>query len=242
MNKYIFLTFFLILYSLFFILYTDVHAVDMQSPRYQIFFGTIGSGGAAASSTNYRLRETIGQTAALDFERRGFVVFAGLQNYVEDTPLTLTISNGSVDLSISSPNKFAAGSVDISVLSNHRPYQLTTAADGSLKTLGGVAIPTTSCDEQAPCTALTASAWNNTSSIGFGYSLKGEDIPTDFKQGNFFRPFPDAQQNMQSAIIMGNRNPLGLRKSTLILKLNVSPVQNVGSYQTNIELIALPGL
>ena len=77
-------------------------------------------------------------------------------------------------------------------------------------------------------------------SYGFGYGMSGDDIPADFIDSTYFRPFPDRTAAESPATIMTNINVGKNRISTLAFKVNISPIQSAGSYQTVINFVATP--
>ena len=86
--------------------------------------------------------------------------------------------------------------------------------------------------------------------------MSGEDIPTTFSTcsdpTNCYRPFPDRSTiptPEDPIIIMSNTNVTVdlsskpkdiLHLATVTFKVNISPIQTAGSYQTIINFVATP--
>ncbi len=261
-RKLLRVTFFLIF---LFITHLPVRAVNMTSDRYKIQFGTINSGGGKTTdkdNNTYTLTSTLGQAAAKQFESDGYIVKAGFQYIYSTVPFTFSISAVRADLGTILPNAPATSYIDLSVsYGGAGQYVVTAQEDGPLRTLEGIYIPNTLCD--SGCTHTIAGPWTTVSKYGFGYNMNGTDIPADFIDTSYYRPFADASASEDPATIMQSSNitfeisptpnpsytpapiltgtPKNLtHKSRLTFKANVSPLQQAGSYQTVIHFRATP--
>jgi len=238
--KIIFLAFFL--YTLYFILYTDVQAVDMESPRFRIESANTSSAAGNKSSTNYKLSDTIGQLAAGKFSSTGYVVKAGFQYLRSVIPFRFSISDINVSLGTLTPNTPSTATTVLTVYSGAAgQYQVTAIEEGQLKTLSGKAIPDTSCNGDAEtCTESVAKTWNSNTAYGFGYNMSGDDIPADFSTSSHYRPFPNQFTPESPTVVMSSVNVGKNHQATMTFKANISQIQEAGSYQTIINFVATP--
>jgi len=70
--------------------------------------------------------------------------------------------------------------------------------------------------------------------------MSGDDIPADFTDSTYFRPFPDRTASEPPAVVMTSTNVSKNRVSTVTFKANISASQQSGSYQTVINFVATP--
>jgi len=70
--------------------------------------------------------------------------------------------------------------------------------------------------------------------------MSGNDIPSDFLNNTYFRPFPDRQENETPSVVMSSTNVGKNRQATMTFKVNISPIQPAGKYQTIINFVATP--
>jgi hypothetical protein len=85
-----------------------------------------------------------------------------------------------------------------------------------------------------------AKVWSSPSAYGFGYSMSGNDIPADFTDSTYYRPFPGRTAAESPATVMSSTNIEKNRQSTVTFKTNISSIQPAGSYQTVINFVATP--
>lgn len=222
---------------------SDVVAINMDSSRYRIQFGNVNITSGNKSSANYNLSDTVGQTAAGQFQSTGYIIKAGFQYIHSIIPFTFSISNIHINFGSVIANNPVTQTTTLTVsFGGAGQYQVTAIEEGPMKTFdGGNYIPDTSCNGGSDtCTEYLAKPWTSTSAYGFGYNMSGQDIPSDFVNSTYFRPFPDRTQNESPAVVMTNPNVGKNRQATVTFKLNVSPIQPAGSYQTVINFVATP--
>jgi len=219
-----------------------VSAVDMESSRFRIDSANVNSAAGNKSSTNYKLSDTIGQLAAGEFSSTGYVVKAGFQYLHSIIPFRFSISDINVALGTLTPNVPVTASTVLTVYFGAAGQYLVTAIEESpFKTQSGNAIPDTSCNGGGDtCSESLAKVWDSVSAYGFGYGMSGDDIPADFIDATYFRPFPDRTAAESPATVMTSINVGKNRISTLTFKVNISPIQPAGSYQTIINFVATP--
>jgi hypothetical protein len=121
-----------------------------------------------------------------------------------------------------------AGGYTVKASENH-PLQLPSSI---------INIPNTNCDTS--CTNSSAAVWSLTSKYGFGFNMTGNDIPADFVNSTYFRPFAnkalsEAPQTIMSSIFVGTG-----RISTVTYKVNIPGTQSGGTYNNIITYTAIP--
>jgi hypothetical protein len=217
----------------------------MDSSRYRIQFGNVNITSGNKVSDNYKLADTLGQTAAGKFQSDGYIIKAGFQYIHSIIPFRFSIS----DININFGTVIASTPVtETTVLTVYfggaGEYQVTAIEEGRLRTLNESSnISDTNCDGGAEntCNEDWAKPWTQNSAYGFGYRMDGDDIPQAFAtESSHFRPFPDRTINESPVVIMSSPNVGKNRQSTVSFKLNVSPIQPAGSYQTVINFVATP--
>lgn len=257
MKNNIFSLFFCVLCFMFYI--TSVDAINMDSTLYKIESGNINIGAKSSNSSAYKINTTLGQTAAQEFSRNGYVISAGFQYIYAPIPFTFSISKNRIDLGSLVHDQFFNDSADLTVsFGAAGNYQVTAVEEGQLSTVDGSAtIDDTGCNRGTSCDEISAGAWDSTSSYGFGYKMSGEDIPSTFTQAgcdnNCYRRFPDILTTPtpeSPAVIMNssgvtltlNSKPKDIyHSSTITFQVNAKPDQASGSYQTVINFVATPG-
>lgn len=235
-----------ILISLFviFVVPFSVRAVTMNSNSFQIESASINDATGNKSSTNYRLSDTLGQLAAGEFSSNGYIIKAGFQYLRIIVPFSFTVSNTRINFGQMIPDTPKTDTTNLIVsLGGARQYQVTAEELGPLRLIGqSSTIPNTACDGGVnTCTIARAKPWNSRSSYGFGYNMSGQDVPADFFDLTYYRPFPDQTASETSAVVMSNTTAEKRRQSTATFKLNVSNLQAPGSYRTIVNYVAIPG-
>ena len=236
---------------LFFSTTKPIYAIaGMESGRYRIQMGNVNSeSGTMTSTSNVSLSTTLGELAAGQFTKTGYVVKAGFQYINSIIPFTFTISNTNIKLGELQPNQPATDSANLTVsFGGAYKYTISTIAETRLQTWSGSNyIPDTLCDSGNVCYKNSANLWTLAETEGFGYNMTGEDIPTDFIDGRYFRPFPIRALSDLPEVVMENENvTLELARpythqSKIVFKTNITPLQAAGNYQTIINFIATPG-
>jgi len=230
--------------SVFFIL-GATYAVNMDSSRYRIQFGNVNIAGGEKTSDNYNLSDTVGQTAAGKFQSDGYIVKAGFQYLHSIIPFFFSISNININFGSVIASTPVTQTTDLTVsFGGAGQYQVTAIEEGKLRTLNDANnIPDTSCDGggENTCNEDWAKPWTLNSAYGFGYRMDGDDIPQAFAtESSHFRPFPDRTTDEPAVVLMSSGNVGKNRQATVTFKLNVSPIQTAGTYQTVINFVATP--
>lgn len=228
--------------TIYYLLPTICFAVSMDSSRFRIESANVTTGAGNSSSSGYKLSDTLGQTAAGEFSSTGYVVKAGFQYLHSIIPFRFSISNININFGTLAPNVPSTATTNLTItFGGSGEYQVTAIEEGQLKIQSGDAIPDTSCNGGGDtCTESGAKIWDSASTYGFGYNMSGNDIPTDFIDATYFRPFPNRTAAESPATVMTSTE-IGINRiSTLTFKVNISPIQTSGSYQTIINFVATP--
>lgn len=233
---------FILIASCFMLHVSWAQAANMESDRYRIKWGNVNIGAKDQSSSGYSLKVTMGQTAAGVFTRDGYIIKAGFQYHNSIIPFRFSITSTNIDLGTLIANQSSTAATHLTVsFGSAGQYQVTATEIGPLQTMTGNSIPDTSCNGGgSTCSETAASVWTSTSAYGFGYNMTGHDIPADFIDSTYYRPFPDRTASETPAIIMSNVDVGTNRQATMTFKANISAVQPAGSYDTIINLVATP--
>lgn len=215
----------------------------MESPLFKIQMGTVDIAGGKKTSDNYSLSDSVGQTAAGEFQSTGYIVKAGFQYLHSIIPFTFSLSETNINFGTLIPSTPQTVTTNLTVsFGASGGYQVTAIEEGPMRTFNNAStIPDTSCDGGGnTCNETLAKPWTNNSAYGFGYNMSGNDIPSDFINNTYYRPFPDRSQNENPAIVMSSTNVGHNRQSTVTFKINISSIQPAGKYQTIINFVATP--
>lgn len=228
----------------FFILFFHhpIYADNLFSPSFEIDMGTVNITGGSKSSATYRLSDTVGQTAQGQFNSSGYTVKAGFQYVRELTPFTFTISNLDLNYGSLVPGtpSLLTNLLTVTTGSAHG-YTVKVLEDHALRiSNGSTTIADTSCNLASVCTQTDATPWTDNSRYGFGYNIQGTDVDTaDFVDNTYFRPFPIQDIDLP-ATVMSRTNIATASAATVTYKVNISGTQTAGTYQNNIQYIAIP--
>jgi len=216
--------------------------VKMDSASYRIDEANLNIGARDQSSSSYNLSTTVGQLAANQFESSGYIVKAGFQYLHSVISFGFQISTININLGEITANTPQTATTDLTVsFGGAGEYQVTALESTPLKKISNTYIPNTTCNGGADtCTSTLAKVWTTTDTYGFGYNISGDDVPSDFADTTYYRPFADASQSEAPAVIMTSANVGKNRQATVTFKVNVSPIQSAGSYQTVVNFTATP--
>lgn len=232
------------LLSCFSVLARSARAKNVSSDSYKIQMGDVNMGAGLPTSDNYNLGLTGGQTAPGLFAANGYQILSGFWYIKTIIPFSFTIDNLAIDFGTLTPNQFSTKTNFLTVSAGGAGgYQVTASESAVLTSFGGTAtIPNTSCNGGTnTCIDNQAKPWTDTHQYGFGYNMSGTDIPTDFLDPTYYRPFTAST----SAIIMSSadvtRNPpSNTAGATVTYQINISGSQAAGDYENYILFIATP--
>jgi hypothetical protein len=212
----------------------------IESPNYKIQMPNLNSGAGIPTSDNFRLNTTMGQTAPGLFSSAGYRVKSGFQYIYSIIPFSFAVSGISVNFGTLLPQTPVTKTNTLLVSSGGAGgYQVKASEDGPMKVAGTTStIPNTNCD--AGCTNSAAGVWDTVSKYGFGYNMSGDDIPADFTDLTYYRPFADRSISESPQVIMSSVYVGRARQSTVTYKANISAVQPAGIYNNTIMYTAIP--
>lgn len=241
------INFIFILITLFFIeafTLSKVEGQEMTSENYKIEGGNFNTGSSAQSSTGFRLVDLIGQTPSQIFTARGYILKTNPPNNTNVGSLNFSISPNIVSFERIGENSHITSNLVLTVTSANFPgYSVYTYQNNPLSTENGIEIADTVCDstDENDCTINKANIWQKTNSYGFGYSLKGKIIPSDFNSPLYYRPFPSRSKNENPILIMSSDKEKTTDIANMTLKIIAPKTQAEGLYKNIITFLAIPG-
>jgi|DewCreStandDraft_4_1066084.scaffolds.fasta_scaffold01229_41 hypothetical protein len=239
------LVYLIFLYFLFSLLKIDrTFAQEMSSQNFKIQGGNFNMTSGEKSSTNFKLSDVVGQTAAGIFASKGYIIQAGFLNGAAGEVFSFTVLPPVIDFGTLFPNMPIEKTLTIKIENGNVPgYLVKVSENQPLSTSVGSEIPDTACDKaEKPCTPSQASEWIKNTTYGFGYQMSGITVPAEFANKNYFRPFPATRRNEQAALIMQSKARKVKDEATMTLKLNISKEQPVGVYKNVISFTAIAGI
>lgn len=212
----------------------------VTSPNYVIQMPNLNSGAGIPASTNYSMSSTIGQTSAGLYSSSGYRVKSGFQYIYSIIPFSFTISSISINFGHLVAQTPSTATNTLTVASGGAGgYQVKASENNPLKvSSSGKTIPNTNCN--VSCTNTTAGIWNSNTKYGFGFNMSGNDIPADFTDLTYFRPFANRSNSESPQVVMSSIYVGSGRQSTVTYKVNVSGVQASGIYNNIITYTAIP--
>lgn len=211
----------------------------LTSNSYEIQLGNFNMTSGEKSGGGYTVTDTVGQTAAGEFNSTGYNVYAGFQYMYTLTQFTFEIDDLTIDLGELIAGTFTTDSHTLKISTRSGGYTITAAAKHPLQTLGATAqIPFTSCD--SGCSIASATPWTNANNIGFGFSAVGANVTGDFVNNTYFRPFADVSNAETPQTIASATTVVRDDITTITYKGTISDGAAAGHYETSIIYNALP--
>ncbi|OIO12946.1 hypothetical protein COV53_04765 [Candidatus Gottesmanbacteria bacterium CG11_big_fil_rev_8_21_14_0_20_37_11] len=237
------LSFVSILLFIIFVCSPLARAQDMNSSNFKIQSGNFNMTSGNKSSTNFKLSDVVGQTAAGVFASKGYIINAGFLNSAAGQIFSFSVSPTTVDFGALTANSPMEKSIQITIKNGDVPGYLVKANENQpLSTTAGAEIPDLACIEDTICTIIKAGKWTGNTTYGFGYRMSGRTVPQDYSNASYFRPFPASRRNELSAVIMETKARKVTDQAEMKLRLNVSPQQPVGQYRNVLTFSALAGI
>lgn len=212
----------------------------IKSDNYEIQMPNLNSGAGIPSSTNFGIDSTIGQTASGLFSSTGYRVMSGFQYIHTIIPFSFEISKLAIPFGNLDPETPKTDSHTLTVSAGGAGgYQVKAFESSPLKTFNDLStIPDTSCDSS--CDEETAGEWTQNTKYGFGFNVSGDDVPDDFTNDDFFRQFADISSAEIPQVVMSSIYVGKSREALITYKVNVSGVQEAGTYSNIITYVAIP--
>jgi hypothetical protein len=222
-----------------------VLADRLESDSFVVTFGNFNVTSGEKSSASYNVTDTVGQVASGPYGAYGsstYFVGGGFQYIYQIDTFAFSISDVSIELGEVNVGSHNSASNDLTITTKGAGgYIVYAYEEHPLRHQNGSTdIPDTSCDASG-CTISNAEIWTNTSIPGFGFNMTGNDIPSDFVDSTYFRPFADDSDSDQMQIVMTSPNIAAARTATVTYKAGIGATQAAGDYQTNIRFVAVPG-
>ena len=217
----------------------------MSSDNFEITWPNINTGSGGTTSPNFNMGITTGQNAPGLYSSTGYKIRSGFQYIHSIIPFSFQLSAISLNF----------GSLALEMLSNEQNltltvnsgsaggYQVKVQENDPLTSTTGTTIPDTTCDVADTCTHTDAGVWTQTSTYGFGYTISGDDVPSEFSGGKF-KNFPDTPGE-DPVKIMGltpaTGHAAGIGKTAaMTARINISNVQAAGIYRNILTFFAIP--
>lgn len=217
----------------------------LESDSYVVTFGNFNVTSGEKSSASYNVTDTVGQVANGPYGQYGssdYVIGAGFQYIYTIDNFSFRITDVSVELGELAPNTHTTATHDLIVSTKGAGgYYVYAYEKNPLRHIEGASdIPDTACNA-GTCTISTAGVWNNQSVQGFGFNMSGDDVPADFIDSTYFRPFADDSASDPMQIVMSSNNVGQNRTATVTYKAGITGSQSAGDYQTTVSYVAVPG-
>lgn len=220
-------------------------AQTMSNTQFKIKWGNLNMAAGDVSNFQYKLNESVGQTAPGLYTGTNYKVRAGFEYFKQgNLPFSFSLSTNTVDFGVITPTNPLTRTVILTISSgSSKGFTVSSSENHPLASQNGT-IPDVSCDN-GDCNTTKASLWSSSLTYGFGYrcdptssSGQANVCSADFSNPDFYKPFaasPSAQ-NILSSTTGGSG-----RKSQVTYKVNVSGSQPQGVYTNIVTYIASPG-
>ncbi len=216
-----------------------VKAETMSSDSYKIIFGNFNMTAGKKSSSSYTVTDTVGQTAAGEFNANGYTVKAGFQYLYALYDFSFRISDLTIDFGSLTPGTPATATNVLTVSAPGAGYAVSVFENHPLENENEDQIPDTTCDNGG-CTESQAEIWSSNTTYGFGFNLSGDDVASDFVDGSYFRQFANLAGGETPQVIMSSSQAGKNRQATVTYKVNISGDQAAGNYSNYLVFVATP--
>ena len=206
----------------------SIHAVKMESERYQIESEiSIESNKKPVEKNNF---VNLNKNDLKEFEQNGFVITSTALDtfsFMLDTTL-LSFDSAKANKPVLLSNKATTLS--------KKGFQISISAEKPLTSFNGSVFKNTKCDNE--CSSLHAAQWSKKSTFGIGYTVGGAHISEDFKNNTFFRSFADSSKKQPPTLVVRSNGESNLPVD-FSFKLNLSS-NDTEVYSTVVTIEALP--
>ena len=224
---------------------SQAKAENMRSSSYYIQFGNFNITSGEKDSASYHLTDTVGGLAIGPYGQYGsssYFIGSGFQYIYQVDYFTFNISKLLIDFGDIFYGSFYTDSHTISITTpGASGYKVYAFENQSLKLVDGDdEIRDTLCDA-SDCDETVAASWTDADNYGFGFNMSGDDIPTDFTNGNYFRQFANNALGESMQTVMESDNVAIDKTATVTYKASPRGDQSSGTYETSIVFVAVPG-
>lgn len=228
-----------------YILTPTASADRLESSSYIIQFGNFNVTAGEKSNANFKVTDTVGQTADGPYGIYGssnYSIGSGFQYIYQIGEFAFSISDLNIDFGELGINVFATDSNVLTVSSRGAGGYIVYAYEQhQLRHSDGTAtITDTTCDN-GDCTQSSAKIWTNGTKNGFGFNMTGDDIITDFTNSNYYRHFADNSLSESMQPVMSSASAVTDHQATVKYQISVNASQPAGTYQTHLVFVAVPG-
>lgn len=222
-----------------------LQADELKSNSYWIQFGNLNVTSGEKSSASYGVTDTVGQIAPGQYGEYGnstWFVGGGFQYIYQIDEFSFVISDLNMDLGLLTSGSHNSTSNTLTINTRGAGgYTVYAYEAHPLRHEDGVTdLPDTTCDNTL-CDETNAEVWMNQSIPGFGFSMTGDDVPSDFVDGTYFRQFADSSSAESMQVVMSSSNIAASRQSTVTYKVGMPGDQQAGNYETYVVFVAVPG-
>jgi hypothetical protein len=197
------------------------------------------------SNDNFKVTDTLGQTGSGPYGTYGstnYFVGSGFQYIYQIGEFAFAISDLGINFDEPIIDEDSTDSNDLSISTRGASGYIVYAYEqhGMLHTDDVTTINDTTCDNN-DCDRTVARIWIDPTIYGFGFNMTGEDIPADFVNLNYYRPFANNSLSQSMQPVMSSSSAVTDHQATVKYKVGVGPNQKAGNYQTHIVFVAVPG-
>lgn len=213
---------------------TNSHALELQSPRYQMEVQEIDLN-LKQQSSFYTIESRFGHNWQDFFEVQGYIVKRAPNS------LEVGLSQNLIQLGEIKPTKGSTNTTSLSLLASpQKGYQAYIIQLYPLKNAKGDIISASDCgDNSQKCNISLAKAWISNTAYGFGYNQSGPNSPSDFKNSTYFRPLPNENRGDFPNLLFSSPSEKGIDQTTITFKVNASRFL-AGTFETVVNFIVLP--
>lgn len=236
----------IILFSIYYFLFTIAPsgALTMSNENFILQMGNLNTAAGISKGEDYRLDQTVGQTAPGLYSGANYKVRAGFQYIHSITAFKFTISETLIDFGILSATNPVSRTNNLTVSSRSpHGYSVSTFENRPLLSpLTNALIPDTTCDNGS-CSQSSPAVWTSILTYGFGYrcdNVNGNDCESSFSDKNAYKQFADSSREENPETLMSGKNSARGRETQITYKVNISGAQPAGLYSNVITYIAAP--
>lgn len=221
---------------------------NLSSDNYRITWPNLNMAGGGSTSPDYQMTITGGQTSPGLYSSTGYKIRSGFQYIHSIIPFSFSISNLALDFNELATNVLTnEKTLTLKVNSGSAGgYQVTVQENKALTSTAGTTIADTDCDITDSCDQNNVGTWLDNNTDGFGYTMTGKDVPTDFSDGKYKR-FANANNipTENPVKIMGLTPAQDVvaekdKVATMSARINVNGLQAAGVYHNILTFTAIP--